>query len=64
MRVINLAEKQQKAASDVLMIEDPYTAFCVDEACDYILSRIRGGEQPVYEHRVGSMSEFYGKIGV
>lgn len=64
MRVISLAERQQKTVSDVLRVEDAYLAFCLDEACDFVLSRIREGEQPAYEHKVSSMSEFYGKIGV
>ena len=32
--------------SDILGIEDAYTAFCFDEACAYILKRIQDGEEP------------------
>lgn len=32
--------------SDILGIEDAYTAFCFDEACAYIIKRISDGEEP------------------
>lgn len=33
--------------SELLEINDAYTAFCFDEACSYILSKIRRGEEPM-----------------
>lgn len=33
--------------SELLEINDAYTAFCFDEACSYILGKIRQGEEPV-----------------
>nr|DAP78571.1 MAG TPA: hypothetical protein [Caudoviricetes sp.] len=45
-------------------IDDEYTAFCFDEACNYILNRIRDGETPVYEVETNSMSDFYARLGV
>lgn len=29
-------------------IEDSYTAFCFDEACALIVSRIEKGEEPIF----------------
>lgn len=35
--------------SDILGIEDAYTAFCFDEACAYITKRIQDGEKPIIQ---------------
>lgn len=35
--------------SDLLEIEDAYTAFCFDEACAYILSEIQDGKEVIYK---------------
>ena len=29
-------------------IEDSYTAFCFDEACAFIISKIEKGEEPIF----------------
>nr|DAE53250.1 MAG TPA: hypothetical protein [Caudoviricetes sp.] len=44
-------------------IEDDYTAFCLDECCEYIRSKVADGETPVYEKKVTSMSDFYAELG-
>lgn len=33
--------------SELLEIEDAYTAFCFDEACSYIIKRLKDGEIPI-----------------
>lgn len=63
MRIINLATGQKKSPSDVLHIEDEYAAFCFDEACNYIIYKMKDGEAPVYETKVKSMSDFYAGLG-
>ena len=35
--------------SEILDIEDAYTAYCFDEACVYILSKIENGEKPNFK---------------
>lgn len=35
--------------SELLEIEDAYTAFCFDEACAYIIKRLQDGNKPVYK---------------
>lgn len=48
-------------------IEDSYTAYCFDEACMYILNKIRGdgtkdsGEMPKFRRKVSSFTELYAK---
>jgi len=33
--------------SDLMGIEDAYTAFCFDEACAYIINELQDGKEPV-----------------
>lgn len=35
--------------SEILEIEDVYTAYCFDEACVYILSKVENGEKPNFK---------------
>lgn len=66
-RILNLAKSQNQKPSNVLCIEDEYTAFCFDEACEYIMINIRNGEEPQYEKKkvkVTSMAEYFKELGV
>ena len=51
MRIIGLSRHYQKKPSEILEIDDGYTAFCLDEACALIVSRMtgEGAEKPVFE---------------
>ncbi len=40
-------------------IDDAYTAYCFDEACNYIITRIEEGEEPIFKRRVKSFKELY-----
>lgn len=33
--------------SELLGIDDEYTAFCFDEACSFIISEIKDGKNPI-----------------
>lgn len=35
--------------SDIMGIEDAYTAFCFDEACSYIINQLKEGNKPVFK---------------
>jgi len=61
---IGLAESYQCRPSSLFDIQDPYTAYCFDEACAYIKAKIKAGEQPVFREQgnYSSLSEFYSKI--
>lgn len=50
--------------SELLEIEDAYTAFCFDEVCSYIIKRLKDGETPIVRVREDGMhyskpSDFY-----
>lgn len=43
-----MSNKFGKLPSEVLKIEDEYTAFCFDEVCSHILAKLESGEKPDY----------------
>lgn len=56
--------------SDIVGVQDTYTAFCFDEACAYIRQKLEAGEIPQYEENelfqkkqeYHSFSDFYSKL--
>lgn len=46
--------------SELLEVEDAYTAFCFDEACAFILQRIKEGDEPVTKVQ-DSLARHYAK---
>lgn len=57
--------------SEILGIVDVYTAFCLDEACTYITSKIKNGEEPdftiqnnsVEKPHYNSLRDMYSSMG-
>ena len=49
--------------SDLMEIEDAYTAFCFDEACAYILAELQDDKEPVIQSGKDSQGKVknYGK---
>lgn len=43
--VISIATEFHQRPSDILAIEDAYTKYCFDEACTYIINKMR----PTYD---------------
>ena len=48
-----------KRPSELLDIEDNYTAYCLDEACAYIMNRIDKGDEMYFEKHYTSFTELY-----
>lgn len=48
MRVINQSQKFNKLPSEIIRLEDEYTAFCFDEACMYIISQLENDKNPTW----------------
>lgn len=57
--------------SEILGIVDVYTAFCLDEACTYIASKIKDGEEPdftiqnssIEKPHYNSLRDMYSSMG-
>lgn len=43
----------------LLDIDDPYTAYCFDEACAYITRKIEEGEEPTFVNKFKSFTDMY-----
>lgn len=45
--------------SNLLNITDEYTAYCLDEACAYMIQKMEKGEEPIYYKKYSSFSDLY-----
>lgn len=60
MRIINQALKFNKLPSEILRIDDEYTAFCFDEACLYIINQLENKKKPHFkDEKVDSDKDKY-----
>lgn len=50
--------------SELMSIEDPYTAYCLDEAVAYIASKIEQGEEPRFKKEFKSFRDIYRQYGM
>ena len=46
LNVINMASTWKKRPSEILNIEEEYDAYCFDEACTYILNKLKDDKKP------------------
>jgi hypothetical protein len=58
-----VASKYGCRPSTLLDLSDPYTTYCFDEACAYILSRIEEGDTPVFKVHYKSFADMYKNYG-
>lgn len=47
--------------SELIEINDPYAAFCFDEACALIINKIKDGEKPIIKEEKEGRSSTYNK---
>ena len=59
LNMINMARYYNVKPSDLLDEIDPYTAYCFDEACMFIMRKIDDGEEPQFHRHYNSFSELY-----
>ena len=50
--------------SEIMAIDDSYTAYCLDEACALITAKMKSGEEPRFHVEYKSLKELYGSLGV
>lgn len=61
MNVLGLANIYKCRPSTLLDIDDPYTAYCFDEACAVIIKNIEDGEEPIFKVKYKSFKELYAR---
>lgn len=49
----------RKRPSELLAIDDPYTAYCLDEACALIVQHMQNGDEPKFHRECSSFAELY-----
>lgn len=59
LRILQISKVYSKLPSEVMRIDDEYTAFCFDEACEEIMYRFSKGESPTFRSKYKSFSDFY-----
>lgn len=61
-RVLSVAKRYGRTPSELLSIDDEYTAYCLDEACAYIMGRLDKGDEMVFHRHYNSFSEIYSQF--
>nr|DAV98572.1 MAG TPA: hypothetical protein [Caudoviricetes sp.] len=56
---MNMAREYRTTPSNIIGIREEYAAFCLNEACFYIQSKIDEGEQPVFHKKKASFTSMY-----
>lgn len=54
-----VSNRYQKRPSEILNIKDEYTAYCLDEACAYIMNRLDNKEEMYFTKKYTSFAELY-----
>ena len=49
MTLIHLATQNRARPSELLGIEDDYTAYCLDETCLFMVNQARDGREPDFD---------------
>lgn len=57
-----MSQRYKKTPAELLGIFDPYTAFCLNEACHIVACKIDDKEEPIFETHYNSFSEMYRQI--
>lgn len=47
--------------SELMNVEDQYTAYCLDSTCAYIINKIEQGEEPQFRKHYTSFKDMYSK---
>lgn len=49
MTLIHLSTLNRTRPSELLGIDDPYTAYCLDETCLFMVNQARDGKNPDFD---------------
>lgn len=64
IEVISVAKVYECRPSELLDIEDAYTAYCLDEACALIVTKMQQGETPHFKKEYKSFRDIYKQYNV
>lgn len=58
-----MAKASGRAVSEMLGIDDGYTAFCIDEAAFFVTEKLKSGAKPIVRGSNRETAEFLKKAG-
>lgn len=63
MTLIAMAQRYRTRPSELLYLDDPYAAYCLDEVCCWISQQLEEGKRPFFRdadefHSVGSGNQY------
>lgn len=59
LQLVNMSEAYRCRPSDLLNVEEEYAAWCLDEACMFVRTKIDEGEEPVFKKNYTSFTSIY-----
>lgn len=59
MALLSMSQRYMIRPSQLLNVPDEYTAYCLDEACAYIMSRVDNGEELYFKKKYTSFTDMY-----
>lgn len=59
MALMTMSRMYRCRPSELMGVPDPYTAYCLDEAVAYLMSRVDAGEELVFKREYSSFSDIY-----
>lgn len=54
-----MVKRYKKLPSELMSIEDDYTAYCFNEACAFILGKLEAGEEIQFKKQYKSFTQLY-----
>lgn len=54
-----MVKRYNKLPSELMSIEDDYTAYCLNEACAFILGELEAGKEIQFKKQYTSFSQLY-----
>lgn len=60
--ILSLSQIYNKRPSEILYVDDEYTAYCFDEACAIIVNRMKNKESPKFTVQYKSFKDLYKNV--
>lgn len=57
--LLAMVKRYNKLPSELMSIEDDYTAYCFNEACAFILGELEAGEEIHFKKQYNSFTQLY-----
>ena len=60
--VISMSSAYMEKPSELIDVQDSYTAYCFDEACLLIRKKLEAGETPIFKKQYKSFHDLYRQL--